>query len=266
MKDKVVVVTGASSGIGLAIVECFAERGNKVVIAARSFDKLEEIASRLNAKNCNVFPVKTDVTDEKSCKNLIEKSIEKYGKIDILINNAGISMRADFNDCELKVLHELMDVNFWGTVYCTKFALPYIIESKGTIVGIISIAGYQPLPGRTGYSASKFAVRGFLDTVRIETKNTGVKVLVVAPGYVATDIRIRARLADGSQQGYSPRNEKKMQSTKHVAETVYYSVKHNRRSVIMTTLGFLAVFVRNLWPKFADRESYKIMKKEKTAH
>ncbi|MDR2083923.1 MAG: SDR family oxidoreductase [Bacteroidales bacterium] len=265
MKDKVVIVTGASSGIGLAIAEHFAKKGCKVVFAARSFDKLQEITENLNLQGCDTFPVKTNVTIEDSCKNLIDKTIEKYGKIDVLINNAGISMRAVFNECELKVLHELMDVNFWGTVNCTKFALPYIIETKGAIVGIISIAGYQPLPGRTGYSASKFAVRGFLDTIRIENKNNDVNVLVVAPGYVATDIRFRALLADGSQQGYSPRDEKKMQSTQWVAKRIYNAVKHKRRSIIMTTLGFVTVFVRNLWPKFTDRESYKIMNREQNS-
>ncbi|MDL2227537.1 SDR family oxidoreductase [Odoribacter sp. OttesenSCG-928-L07] len=263
MKDKVVIVTGASSGIGLAVVEYFAIRGSKVVLAARSIDKLNVIVDRLTSLNCDVFAVRTDVSDEESCKNLIERTIEKYGKIDILVNNAGISMRANFNDCELKVLHELMNVNFWGTVNCTKFALPYIIETKGTIVGVISIAGYQPLPGRTGYSASKFAVRGFLDTVRIENKDLGVKVLVVAPGYVATDIRFKALLSDGSEQGYSPRNENKMQAPELVARKIYNGIRRNRRSIIMTTLGFVTVFLRNLWPKFTDRESFKKMNREK---
>ena len=169
--SKVIIVTGASSGIGLASVYRFMELGANVVLAARSIDKLEKIAEELGQRTTDngqqFLCIKTDVTKEEDCKNLIEKTIERFGKIDILVNNAGISMRAVFKDLDLKVMHSLMDTNFWGTVYCTKYALPYLLESKGTVVGVISTAGYVGLPARTAYSASKFAVRGFLETLRI---------------------------------------------------------------------------------------------------
>ena len=160
------IITGASSGIGLASAELFASCGAKLALAARSLDKLEALASRLSAMT-EVLCVKTDVSVEEDCKALVEKTIGKFGKIDILVNNAGVSMRAMFRDLDLSVIRTLMDVNFWGTVYCTKYALPHLLRSKGSVVGVISIAGYSGLPGRTGYSSSKYAIRGFLDTLRI---------------------------------------------------------------------------------------------------
>jgi NAD(P)-dependent dehydrogenase (short-subunit alcohol dehydrogenase family) len=168
MKDKVVIITGASSGIGKALSVELGKRGAIVVMAARSEDKLANIESELKASGVRVMSFKVDVSNETDCRNLIDVTIEKFGRIDILINNAGISMRALFELTDLEVIRRLIDVNFWGTVYCTKFALPYLLHSKGTVVGVSSIAGFKGLPGRTGYSASKFAMQGFLETLRIE--------------------------------------------------------------------------------------------------
>ena len=180
-EGKVVIITGASSGIGLASSKLYASRGYRVVMAARSVDKLAAEAASFGCNADNVLCVKTDVSIEEDCRNLIEKAVEKFGRIDILINNAGISMRAMFRDLDLSVLKRLMDVNFWGTVYCTKYALPYLLQSKGSVVGVISIAGYSALPARSGYSASKYAIRGFLDTLRIEHLYDGLHVLVMVP-------------------------------------------------------------------------------------
>ena len=158
MKNKVVIITGASSGIGLACAREFAAQGSKIVMAARSIEKLKEVENELRNNGTEVISVQTDVSKEDDCRRLIEETVQAFGKIDILINNAGISMRANFLDVELDVLRRLMDVNFWGTVYCTKYALPYILKEKGSVVGVSSIAGYLGLPGRTGYSSSKFAM------------------------------------------------------------------------------------------------------------
>ena len=179
-RDKVAIVTGASSGIGLATATLLAGYKAKVVLAARSEDKLDAISKELSALS-DVIYVKTDVSVEEDCRNLIEQTIIRFGRIDILVNNAGISMRALFKDLDLNVIRRLMDVNFWGTVYCTKFALPYLLESKGSVVGVISTAGYKGLPGRTGYSASKFAINGFLDTLRSEHLYDGLHVMIYAP-------------------------------------------------------------------------------------
>ena len=133
-KDKVIIITGASSGIGLASARLFGSYGAKVVMAARHLDKLEAEVPSVSPNPDNVLCVKTDVSKEEDCKALIEKTVEKFGGIDILVNNAGISMRAMFNDLDLSVIHSLMNVNFWGTVNCTKFALPWLLKSKGSVV------------------------------------------------------------------------------------------------------------------------------------
>ena len=157
LKDKVIIVTGASSGIGLASARQFGSEGARVVMAARSLGRLEELAPSV-APAERVLCVQCDVTREEDCRALVEATVARFGRIDILVNNAGISMRAMFKDLDLKVIHSLMDVNFWGTVQCTKYALPYLLAAKGQVVGVISIAGYSALPARTGYSSSKDSV------------------------------------------------------------------------------------------------------------
>ena len=148
-KDKVVVITGASSGIGMAAARLFASYGAKLSLAARSLDRLKALAEELTDDRSRILCVKTDVSVIEDCRRLIDETVSHFGRIDILINNAGISMRASFLDVDISVIHRLMDVNFWGTVYCTKFALPWLLKSKGSVVGVISIAGYAGLPGRT---------------------------------------------------------------------------------------------------------------------
>ena len=204
-KNKVIIITGASSGIGLASARLFASLGAKLSLAARSIDKLDSLAAEITDDKTRVMCIKTDVSVEDDCRKLIDETVAKYGKIDVLINNAGLSMRAPFKEVKLEVIERLMNVNFWGTVYCTKYALPWILKSKGSIVGVISTAGYVALPGRTGYVTSKFAIRGFLETIRMEHLNDGIHVMVFAPGYTASNVRNAALLADGTPQGYSPK-------------------------------------------------------------
>jgi len=219
-RGKTVVVTGASSGIGEAVAREFAGNGCRVMLAARSEEKLRRITSELVDEGFNAGYKVTDVSSEESCRKLIEETIERFGKIDILVNNAGISMRAVFADVDLKVLHRLMDVNFWGSVYCTKYALPYLIESKGSLIAVSSVAGFHGLPGRTGYSASKFAIHGFMETLRIENLRNGLHVMVIAPGFTTSEIRRHALMADGSEQGDSPRPEERLKSPGFVARNI----------------------------------------------
>ena len=263
LKDKVVIVTGASSGIGKAIVEELLKFGSKVVMAARNIDKLQELENNYTAAGSDVLVVRTDVTVEEDCKHLIDAAVSRYGHIDVLVNNAGISMRAMFTELKLDVIRRLMDVNFWGTVNCTKYALPYLLDVKGSVVGIISIAGYVGLPGRTGYAASKFAVRGFLDTLRIEYIKQGLHVLVAAPGFTASNIRKEALVADGSHQGSTPRNEDKMMSAEKCASIVVKGIIKRKRSIVMTFVeGKLTVFLSKWWPSLLDRLCYAHMAKE----
>ena len=267
-KDKVIIVTGASSGIGLASAKRFVSLGAKVVLAARSIDKLETIADELNNRfSANdskpmAHCIKTDVTKEDDCKNLIDKTVEKFGKIDILVNNAGVSMRAVFKDLDLKVMKTLMDTNFWGTVYCTKYALPYLLESKGSVVGVISTAGYVGLPARTAYSASKFAVRGFLETLRIEHLYDELHVMIFAPGFTTSNIRNVALTADGSQQGETPRNEERMMSAERVARILARGITRKKAQMVLTPLGKATLFVSRNLPRVVDKVEYKMMANE----
>jgi len=232
------------------------------VAAARSVDKLQQIARGIIAKGGDILVVETDVTSEEDCKNLIEKSIGKYGKIDILINNAGISMRALFEDLDLEVIRKLMDVNFWGTVYCSKYALKHLLQSKGSLVGVSSIAGYKGLPGRTGYSASKFAMHGLLEVIRIENMKKGLHVLIACPGFTATNIRNTALSASGAQQGESPRDEEKMMSAEKVAIEIATAIEKRKHRLILTGQGKLTVLLNKFFPKFIDKLVFNHMAKE----
>lgn len=261
MQNKVVIITGASSGIGRALAREYAQRGARLVLGARRLDRLKELEQEL--KNTEILTVKTDVSVESECKNLIERAIETFGQIDVLINNAGISMRAIFEDMDLDVMKRVMDVNFYGTVFCTKYALPHLLKTKGSLVGIISIAGHVGLPGRTAYAASKFAVRGFLDTIRIENLHKGLHVLVAAPGFTASEVRKAALTADGNQQGETPRNEGNMMSAETCAKHIAVAVKKRKRELILTFIeGKLTVFLGKFFPSLLDKLTFNHMAKE----
>ena len=261
MHKKVVVITGASSGIGKALAEKYADEGWNLVLAARREERLKELQAKL--VHADVLVLKTDVTLENDCRELIEQAIRKFGRIDVLINNAGISMRALFHNTELDVLRQVMDVNYWGTVYCTKFALPYLLEAKGSLAGVISIGGYIGLPGRSGYTASKFAVRGFLQTIRTENLKKGLHVLIAAPGFTASEIRKNALVANGMPQGNTPRNENKMMSAEACAAHIFKAIQNRKRELILTFLeGKFTVFLAKFFPYFVDKLSYKMFARE----
>lgn len=259
--DKVIIITGASSGIGLAAARLFNSLGAKIVMAARSYEKLTALREEMSDKD-NVLCVKTDVSVEEDCRNLIDKAVEKFGRIDILVNNAGISMRAMFLDLDLVVIKKLMDTNFWGTVYCTKYALPYLLQTKGSVVGVISTAGHIGLPGRTGYSASKFAIRGFLNTLRVEHRYDGLHVMVFAPGFTSSNIRNTALLADGSPQGMTPRNENKMMSAERVAQRMAFGIRFRKKDMILTPMGKMTKLVDFVLPRLVEWVEYQMMAKE----
>lgn len=260
--QKVVIITGASSGIGLACAYQYAQSGYKTVMCARRIDLLQTISNDLNNLGFDTYAVMADVSKEDDCNSLINKTIEKYGQIDILINNAGISMRAMFTDLSLNVIKRVMDVNFWGTVYCTKYALPYLLKTNGTVVGVSSITGFVGLPGRTGYAASKYAMHGFLETLRMEHLKSGLNVMIVAPGFTNSNIRKKALVADGTEQGKTPRDESKMMSSEEVAKRIYKGVNNKRRTLILTMQGKLLVALTRFWPSLIDRLVYKTMSKE----
>ena len=261
-KDKVIIITGASSGIGKACAIEFANNKAKLVLAARREDELKKVENKINQEGGEAISVITDVKNIEDCKNLIDKTVEKYGKIDVLINNAGISMRASFEELDLSVIKNLMDTNFYGGVYCTKFALPYLLKQKGTVIGISSISGLTPLPGRTGYSASKHAVDGFLNTLRLENMKKGLNVLVVHPGFTSSNIRNMALNKNGNPQEETPRNEAEMMSAERVAQIIAKATYKRERDLILTPQGRLVVWLHKNFPSITDRIILYEMSKE----
>lgn len=259
LKGKIVVITGASSGIGKAMAEECLKRGAKVSVCARSINKLKRIFDH-DDEYLHLHEV--DVTKEQDCKEFIETTIDKWGRVDVLVNNAGISMRAMFEDLDLKVLKDLMDTNFWGAVYCTKYAVTSIRENKGVVVGVSSIAGYRGLPARTGYSSSKFALQGFLEALRTELLRTGAHVMWVCPGFTASNIRNVAKGADGNAQKESPLDEKKLMTSEQCADIIMNGVEKRKRTIVMTTQGKLTVWVNKLFPSLADKLVFKHFLKE----
>jgi short-subunit dehydrogenase len=260
---KVVLITGASSGIGKALAYEFAREGANVILAARQYALICEIAQDIQSK----YPIKAvaiacDVSNEEYCKSLIEQSLQIFGRIDVLVNNAGISMRALFLEVDLNVLKKLMDVNFWGTVYCTKYALPALLKNKGSIIGIASIAAYKGLPARSGYSASKFAMLGFLDSLRVEYSRMGLHVLTVCPNFVQSNIRMNALDKNAQPQLESPIDEKKVMTAESTAKHVVSSYKKGKKQVILTNQGWLIVWLSRFFPSLLDRIIYKKFKKE----
>lgn len=265
MKDKVVIITGGSSGIGLALAERFGKAGSKILITGRDANSLDQAIKSLQAKDVTVAAFQADVSKEEDNSAMAEEAIRLYGTIDILINNAGISMRALFADVDMAVVKKVMDINFYGVLYATRYCLPEISKNKGSIVGISSIAGFRGLPGRTGYSASKFALNGFLEVLRTELLNTGVHVLTACPGFTASNIRMRALTKDGTLQGESPRAEEKMMTAEECANHIYNAVVKRKRTLILTTQGKLAVWLNKWWPSLADKLVYNAMAKEANA-
>ena len=262
LRNKVAVITGASSGIGRALAIAMSQEGASVVLAARNKEKLEEVVTGINYQGQKAMAIQSDVSNENDCKNLIINAVEEFGKLDILVNNAGISMRALFKDTKVDVLKKLMDINFWGMVYCTKYAMPYLLESKGSVVGVSSVAGYKGLPGRTGYSSSKFAMHGFLESLRIENLKTGLHVLIACPGFTASNIRNTALNESGEQQGESPRDEGKMMSPEEVAKHIIKAIIKRKDRIVLTSQGKTTVRLNKIFPGFMDKMVYQHMAKE----
>ena len=260
--QKTVLITGGSSGIGLACAKRFGKAGYRVSISARNPDRLNEAVSELKESGIDVLGVVGDVSKEADCKAMVDQTISKFGRIDVLINNAGISMRAFFKDLDVSVIRQLMEINFFGTLYCTKFAMNELLRTKGSIVGVSSVAGYQGLPGRTGYSASKFAMEGFLKALRLENHNTGVHVMIVCPGYTESNIRKTALMADGSNQGDTPRDEDKMMTSEEVAEHIFSGVESRKKRIVLTTQGKLSYFLSKFIPGFVDKMVIKAIEAE----
>jgi len=253
LENKVAIVTGGGKGIGAEICLRLAKEGAKIVIAEMDIENGEKISKKIQDNNGEAIVVETNVAEEDSANNMADGAIKKFGKIDILINNAGVSMRALVQDVDFDTIRRVMDINFWGTVYCTKFALDHIVKNKGTIVGVSSIAGYRGLPGRSGYSASKYAVNGWLEALRTELLESGTNVMWVCPGFTSSNIRNAALNSKGESQGESPMDEGAMMSSEECAGHIANAIEKRKRTLVLTFTGKRAVFMNKFFPALADK-------------
>ena len=259
-KNKVVAITGGSDGIGKAMIELLLPMGAKIATCARNQDKLYDL--QLSHSKEPLHCIVADVSNYNDCKLFIDSTIKQFGGIDILINNAGISMRSLFKDVDVDVMKKVMDINFFGSVYCTKLALPSIIERKGSVVGVSSIAGYRGLPGRSGYSASKFALNGWLEAIRTELQQDHVNVMWVCPGFTKSNIRNVALNDKAQSQGESPMNENSLMSSAECAGYILKAIEKKKRTLVLTNTGKQTVFLNKFFPSLADKLTRKYFFKE----
>jgi dehydrogenase/reductase SDR family member 7B len=262
MKDKVVVITGGSSGIGKALAREFGSNGSKILITGRNKENLDIVVEEFKQHGITIASIQADVSNEEDNRKMAEEAMRLYGRIDVLINNAGISMRALFEDVDIEVIQKVMGTNFYGVLYATKYCLPQIIANHGSVVGISSVAGYRGLPGRAGYSASKFALNGFLEVLRTELMVKNVNVLTACPGYTSSNIRKRSLTKDGTAQGESPRDENSMMSAEECAHHIYKATVKRKKILILTKQGKLTVFMNKWFPVWADKIVYNIMARD----
>ncbi len=266
LKNKVAIITGGSSGIGRALANELGKEGCKIIITGRNLDRLQDTSVELSSKGIDNHIVVADSGIEDDNRRIVAETIYHYGKIDIVINNAGMTMRSLFEDVNIdKTIRRVMDVNFYGALYLTQQALPYIKKNKGTIVGISSIAGFRGLPVRSGYSASKFALNGFLEALRTELLYSGVNVLTASPGFTASNIRYAAIDGDGHVSNETVREEDKMMSAEECAIHIVRAIKKRKRSLVLTREGKLTYWLNKFFPGLVDKLVYTNLSKEKNS-
>jgi short-subunit dehydrogenase len=252
--DKIVVITGGSDGIGKALVQQFLGLGAKVATCGRNAQKLSVLVEE--NPQAQLFTMQVDVVNQAQVEDFVQAVVNHWGGIDMLINNAGISMRALVSEVSIETLKNVMDINFWGTVYTTKSALPFVQKANGVIVGVSSIAGYRGLPGRSGYSASKYALNGWLEALRTELYGSGTHVMWVCPGFTSSNIRNAALNKDAQAQGESPMDEGAMMSSEECAQHIIHAIAKRKRSLVLTFTGKRTVFMNKFFPAWADKLAY----------
>jgi short-subunit dehydrogenase len=254
MKGNAVIITGASKGIGAELARQMAARGAMLALVARDREALERVASECVARGAKVEVIPTDVAVEEDCRRMVERTVAAFGRIDTLVNNAGATMWARFDEIgDMSILARIMQVNYMGAVYCTHYALPHLKASRGRLVGISSLAGRTGVPTRSGYAASKHAMTGFFDTLRIELAGSGVSVTMIYPGFVSTGIRENATGPDGKPIQVSPVKEGEVMGVEECAAITLKAIERRQREVVMTARGRIGLFLKLVAPGLIDR-------------
>ena len=261
-KGKVVVITGASSGIGRELAYRLATQGAKLSLAARDVERLEAVRAGCEGYGGQAIVLPTDVAEQAGCEFLIRKTVAQYGRIDIPVNNAGISMWAYFEEVtDLSIFEKIMRTNYLGGVYCTYHALPHLKASHGQIVGVSSLTGKNGVPTRSGYAASKHAMVGFFDTLRIELASEGVDVTMIYPDFVATEARARAFGPDGIPLGKSPVHEKEVMTVEQCVDLMLPAIQKRKRELVMTPRAKVGQYVKLFAPGLVDNIARRAIEK-----
>ncbi|MBL4610801.1 SDR family oxidoreductase [Halopseudomonas sp.] len=253
-QQKVVVVTGGCAGIGRALALRFAQAGARIAILDVQDEPLVAFREQLMTKvNAEVLAIHCDVADDDACQQAICQVIEHFGGIDLLINNAGITHRSEFASTDLEVFQRIMAVNYFGALHCTRHALESLLERKGQIIVLSSISGFAPLLYRSAYNASKHALHGLFETLRLEVREQGVNVMLVSPGYTATDIRKNALVGDGSINQASIVAPFKVASPNDVADEIYLGAVRRKRLLVLSNVDWRARFLSRFFPRLFER-------------
>jgi NAD(P)-dependent dehydrogenase (short-subunit alcohol dehydrogenase family) len=261
-KDNVVIVTGASSGIGLQVALQLADQGAWLALAARRVERLEAVAEQCRQRDGAALVVPTDVSQQGQCQELVQRTVEEYGRLDTLINDAGVTMWSRFEDMQnLEPFESVMGTNYFGSIYCTYYALPYLKRSQGRIVAIASLAGKSGIPTRSGYAASKHAVVGFFDSLRIEVAEHGISVTVIYPDYVASETRVRAFGPEGEPLGKSPIQEGAVMTAETCAALILEAAARRKRQAILSRRGKILLWVKLIAPGLVDRMALRAIRR-----
>jgi NAD(P)-dependent dehydrogenase (short-subunit alcohol dehydrogenase family) len=261
-KNKVVAITGATGGMGRALCWRFGRASAKLGVLDLRREEVENFTKELGQAGIHALGLPCDVTDEQSCRIAINKVAEKFGGIDVLINNAGITHRSAFEKTQIQTFRRVMEVNFFGALHCTQAALPHLQQSRGLIIVMSSIAGFSPLFGRSGYSASKYALHGLFESLRTELIEKGVHVMMVCPGFTATNIEKNALDGDGRPTTHPRSITGKIATPEEVAEAIYRAALRNKRLLVLSTVGKLAYLVSRFFPAYYEQAMTKRLRRE----
>jgi len=261
-KNRVAIITGGASGIGLATCKELAEHGARIAMLDMDRKSLESCKKSFLDRGHDIIALECDVTNDDACRDSINQVLNKFGQIDILFNNAGITQRGLFENTDVDVFKKVMDVNFFGSLYCTKAALPSLIKSKGIILVNESIAGVAPLLGRTGYSASKHALHGMFTSLRCELRHKGVHVMIVCPGFIKTNLQTRALGSDGKIAFHEQTTVGKSDTPENVAKQIANGIIKKKSILVLTFMGKLGYHVSRFFPLLYEHLMTRQFKKE----
>jgi NAD(P)-dependent dehydrogenase (short-subunit alcohol dehydrogenase family) len=261
-QNKIVIITGATGGMGRALCWRFGRAGAKIGVLDLRREDVENFAKDLDQAGIYALDLPCDVTDEQACRTAIQKVAEKFGGVDVLINNAGITHRSAFEKTKMQTFRKVLEVNFFGALHCTQSALSYLQQNRGMIIVMSSIAGFSPLIGRSGYSASKHALHGMFESLRTELRDKGVQVMMVCPGFTATNIEKNALDGDGRPTTHPRSTTGKIATSEEVAEAIYRAAMKNKRLLVLSTVGKLAYLMSRFFPAYYERMMTKRLRQE----